>query len=356
MKINFVLNSVLDAHSLKRVNDFKEFGFDVKVYGFVREQEANIHTDATVIGKFSNALSYRKRIKIYFHGINNLFKREKDENVIWYYLGLDVAMFAVLLRRKQKFIYEECDLVQTYIANKSLSRALESMDKLIIRKSLLTLMTSSGFLQYHYKDYHPHNIMIVPNKLSPKIKEYPAPRLHSPDSHHLRFAFVGGVRYASLLSIAQLITSNFPNHEFHFYGFISPTLQTVNLPKADNIFYHGRFNSPEDLNGIYSNIDILVCTYDTDEENVKYAEPNKLYEALYFNCPIIVSKGTFLSKRVQELNIGYDVDAYQEEDVKTMVKHIEKDVYNKVNYISSMDKSSSIDDDSYLRKIDNYIK
>lgn len=356
-KIYFILNSVLDAHSIKRVEEFKSSGFNVKVFGFIREKTSNANTDAEIIGRFSNNLSYHRRIRIYWRGIKQLFKQEQEKDIIWYYLGLDVAIFAYHIDHRRRFIYEECDLVHTYTKNRLISLLLENEDKRIISKSLATIMTSKGFMQYHYKENkHPSQIIIVPNKLSREVTAYPVLQDHSVDPNHLRFAFVGGVRYSSLLSIARYIASNYPNHEFHFYGFVSTNITEDELPKANNIFYHGRFNGPKDLNEIYAHTDILVCTYDTKKVNVRYAEPNKLYEAIYFNSPIIVSKGTYLAQRVRQLHIGYEVNAYDEADVKALVKTIEQEIKEKREVMSVMDKNSAIDDLSYLNTIKNIIR
>ena len=130
LKINFLLNSVNDAHSLRRVQDFKVHGFDVKVYGFLREKETTGSTDANIVGAFANSLSYKKRISIYKKGIKKAFEEGGKDN-LWYYLGLDVALFATFFSHNTKYIYEECDLTQTYISNAFVGRVLELIDKKI---------------------------------------------------------------------------------------------------------------------------------------------------------------------------------------------------------------------------------
>jgi succinoglycan biosynthesis protein ExoL len=325
MTINILLNSVSDAHSIKRVSDFKANGFEVHAYGFLREGESAPDGDIEIIGSFPNSLSYTKRTGIYRKAIKKLFTDYPDNGEVWYYLGLDVALFATLVDSHRQYIYEECDLVQTYLPGKTLRSIFEWIDKRIIRKSLLTVFTSEGFKLFHYSSINlaPKNIIIAHNKLSPSIKDIPIVPKTKFDPEHLRFSFVGGIRYDSLLSVANFISTQFPNHEFHFYGFVSPKIPKEKLPQQPNILYHGRFKSPDDLPEIYSKTDILVCTYDTREENVKYAEPNKLYEALYFRCPILVSSGTFLAQEVKQMHIGYSVDPFDKEDVRHTVRMFE---------------------------------
>ncbi len=349
MKVNFLLNSVGDLHAIKRIEDFKAWGANVSVYGFKRENESKAYPDAIIVGSFPNSLRYKKRIAIYYHGVRTAIQKEKDNDAIWFYLGLDVAMFAFFINRKAKYIYEECDLVHTYVSNHIIYRILEKVDRCIIKHSYKSLLTSDGYLDFHYGkvNQYPSNIIIVPNKLTSRIKNFGYIDRET-NKNHLRFAFVGVIRYLFFLNIANSISKNFGNHEFHFYGFMSQIMNESQLPKADNIFYHGSYVSPDDLPKIYENVDVLICTYDVNSLNIRYAEPNKLYEAIYFSCPIIVSKNTFLAEKVENMNIGYSIDPNNESEVIAMVKQIETTYDTIVENLTQMNRDSAIDDISYV--------
>ena len=349
MTINFIMNSVGDPHLNKRIDEFLQKGYKVRLYGFDRNTATARRDDVVIIGTFSNAMSYGSRLGIYIKGIRGLFRSLTDNEGIWYYQGLDVAMFATWFNPNKKYIYEECDLVHTNVGNKWLRSLLERIDKRIIRKAHRTVFTSEGFIDYHYGagKTAPTNIVVVPNRLPACVLQQQAEDLpHSTDVSHLRFAFVGGLRYRSLVSIAKLIATNFPNHEFHFYGFVSPKLRQEELPKGENIFYHGAFKSPDDLPSIYSNIDVVVSTYDVASDNVRYAEPNKLYEAIFFRRPIVVSSGTFLAKKVERLGIGYSVNPYNEQEVVALVKEVESNYNEKTESLSQIPRTSAIEEDN----------
>lgn len=345
MTINFLMNAISDAHSNKRIKDFEEQGFKVKVFGFDRNLGAQRRDDITILGSFTNAIPYHKRIKLYIQGIRKAFNIACNKDDFWFYQGLDTALFAFMFGKKHKYIYEECDLVHSNIKNSLIRSILEKIDKLIIKKSFKTIVTSEGFIKYHYKGVPPKNVIILPNKLSREVTKHPFVETNQFDTNHIKFAFIGGIRYESLTSLAKLISRNFPNHEFHFYGYISPAIKKNDLPKGDNIFYHGSFRSPEDLPKIYSDVDLVVATYDISSINVRYAEPNKLYECIYFNRPIVVSKQTFLEEKVKKLGIGYSVNPYDEMDVIKLVKNIES------TYIKTKVALNKISQDE---AIDNY--
>ena len=58
----------------------------------------------------------------------------------------------------------------------------------------------------------------------------------------------------------------------------------INWLKFPNVKLHGKFKNPSDLSVIYNKIDLNVICYDTTSINVRIAEPNKLYESIFFNA------------------------------------------------------------------------
>ena len=112
--------------------------------------------------------------------------------------------------------------------------------------------------------------------------------------------------------------------------------------------FHGKFKTPEDLPAIYSQLDLVLSTYDTDSDNVRYAEPNKLYEAIYFETPIVVSSNTFLSKKVKELGVGFELDVNRE-NVESFISSLTIDKISQVKEkIKLYPKDFAIDDVSIL--------
>lgn len=345
MRINFIMNSISDSHANKRINEFIANGHDVRVFGFKRHNSVKYNNNAIVIGQFPNSLSYGKRIAIYIKALRKLFKEYSDDDCIWYYQGFDVAQFATFLNPNKIYIYEECDLVHTNIHNGIIQCLLEKIDKHIIKNAFKTILTSEGFLKFHYGDNGkaPENIVIIPNKLSSEIMDMPTMPQVPFDKNRIRFAFVGGLRYNALVSIADIISRNYSNHEFHFYGFVLPNISEKDLPQRANVFYHGAYKSPDDLPAIYSNVDVVISTYDTQRANVRYAEPNKLYESVFFRRPIVVSTNTFLAEKVTRMGIGYAVDAFNKIEVKNLVKEIENTWQEKYDKLHEIDKHEVID-------------
>lgn len=332
-KIIFFINAITITRCIKRIEEFIDNGYEVEAYGFNRGGEVYAHPSKfhiNVIGKHDVSQGYFTRLRIIFSSLKPILKKYRKEDVIFYYFFFDIAFTARLLSRKP-FIYEESDIPYTSIGNVWLRKLLRRFDKRMIRKSLLTVMTSEGFIDYHFGDERPKNIIVVPNRVNPQLDAFEYHK-KAPDINHLSFAFVGGFRYDSILNFATVVAERFPQHDFHVFGNIMQNEEALMslVEKYDNVYYHGLFRNPEDLPSVYEKIDVVLATYDATSINAQYAEPNKLYEAIYFRTPIVVSSNTFLAKKVKRLGIGYDINGLNRDDIESFILHLtEHDILTK---------------------------
>ena len=130
----------------------------------------------------------------------------------------------------------------------------------------------------------------------------------------------------------------------HVFGYVENEMEDKfkSLTKYKNLKFHGAFKNPDDLPIIYSKIDVVLSTYDAEYDNVRYAEPNKLYEAIYFNTPIIVSKNTFLETKVLKYKIGYSVDAKSEQDIIQLIKDVNETLNDRIENCRKIDKKECV--------------
>ena len=320
-EIVFIINSAQNQRCIKRVNEFVEQGYKVAAYAFSREVEMRNtpNFELNLIGQYKNVVPYYKRVLMIIRAVRKILNQYKKQDVVYYLFGLDIAM-AFSLQSKRPYIFEESDLAHTYIRSKAVRNSLEWIDKYIIRQSLLTVFTSEGFAKYHFGNHFPQNICFIPNRLSPEITKLPLTE-RKREKNALSIGFVGGSRFESIARFVYFFVKNFPMYQFHFFGSIDLTQKQrfAFLETYTNCHFHGAFKNPDNLPEIYSQIDLVLSTYDVKYDNVRYAEPNKLYEAVYFETPIIVSKGTFLADKTLKLGIGYEVDPLNEKEVVEFV-------------------------------------
>ncbi len=206
----------------------------------------------------------------------------------------------------------------------------------------MTVTTSEGFIDYHFNGQKPDNVFLIENRLDPSVLKLSRIKKHPFIKENISFGFVGKPRFDSVLNFIQVVCRTFPQHTVHIFGGpVEPQFRV--LEKYSNCIFHGFFNNPYDLPEIYSKIDFVLSTYDAGIENVCYAEPNKIYESIFFETPIIVSKNTFLEKKVQRLGIGYSVDALNDKEIIDFVSNISEDnVNDTIGKIQAMDKTEAI--------------
>lgn len=327
-KIVFVFNSAEDTRCIKRAEEFVENGYEVAVYAFDRGSKVvstSKYFEVQIIGKHDISMSYPKRAVIIRKSLKRLFNQYKNEDVIYFLFFFDVAFVGHLIANKP-YIYELSDMPYSDIGNGFIRGLFEKVDRRIIKKSFLTTLTSEGFIDYLFGEKRPTNYVVVPNRVDKRLIDIPYKETPV-DINHLRFSFVGGFRYQSTLDFLCFAAKNFPQHTFSVDGnIIRFEKELRDLTETyPNIKLNGIFKYPNDSPGIYSRTDIVLSNYDAESINAQYAEPNKLYEAMFFQTPIIVSSGTFLAKKVKQLGIGWDVESSNEQDVVNLINGITED-------------------------------
>ena len=337
----------------RRIVEFINEGYKVHVYGFANDINIKYVTNNIYeyhkLSNMSSGMSYIKRlnnIKLILD-IIKLFDRNET---LFYFFTLNVAI-ATLLIKNINYVYEESDMLFDRCKNKFAQKIIISVNKRIIKKSKLTVFTSEGFGEYYYGKKVPKNICIVPNRVSPDCLKLPTIEKAKFDIKHIKIGFVGNIRYQSILNVSKIVSEKFPSYEFHYYGNIDglSDCQKQELSNQKNVIYHGLFKNPTDLPSIYASIDLVVCTYDIEGINPRYAEPNKLYESMFYETPMMVSSNSFLADKVERLGIGFSVDANNLQDIEDKIRSISAKNYNHyLNALKSIQKSETININKHL--------
>ena len=363
MKIIFIALQLSQPRCIKRIKALYDAGYDVKVYGFdsglYNESLRSLPFPVERIIKRDKNLGKLKKILSFASYIKQIL-RENSKDDLFYLFGYEIASIAYLLGCKN-YIYEEADVTAARVKKELIRNMMLKLDRNIILKSYRTVLTSGGFANYIFPDRIPNGkIVLLPNKLSPyfdgeKKKQIKKTNI---DVNHIRFGFIGLIRYPNtIMRFAKIIGRKFPEHEFHFWG--QPEKEDYldeETRSYKNVFIHGRFKNPDDLMSIYEKIDISIVCYDTASGNVKIAEPNKIYESIFFEKPIVVSSGTFLAERVKYYGIGYDIDASDDKMILQFVNSISKDdLDSKVGTMNSIPWQEVVDNsDALIDSLNDY--
>ena len=357
-KIVFISTALTAPYVLKRIKAFRNEGFDTVLYAYNRgdDFERSDKQDlGTVIdlGFIESGRRYMSKLYKHIWSLRRAFN-ENNGDSIYIVFQFDLALINLIFFRR-KIVYHISDITYTKIRCNIIVKLFRIIERKIINNSILTIVTSLGFKQFLYRsNENAEKIIEIPNLLQ---EDNPYKRVrYIPEKSvsHLSFGFVGLNRYRSPINIARIIGERFPQHDFYFYGngiqSLMDDIQNLSS-KYSNIHSKGKFNSSSDLDEIYTTIDILVCCYDTENINVRLAEPNKLYEAIFFNKPIVVSANTYLAEKIKHLNIGYSLDAMNDDSVIDFVNTLTvEDVNRKKINMNKVLTKDLIDNEENLIK------
>lgn len=354
-KIVFIVRTMVPRVD-KRIKEFIANGYNVEVYGFEFENvridnsknTAYFYNVLATIPNFPNQLSYKQRAVLFFKKIKEVIKRFDKKETLFYFFTINTS-FITLLSHGLLFINEESDMLFDRASNPLVRKLIIGANKRIIKKSYKTVMTSQGFADFYYGDRIPNNIVIIPNKVSAACLNLPTEEKQPFDVNHIKFAFTGNARYNSIFNMCKVIGEHFPQYEFHFYGTLNyfTEEQKQAVAKFKNVTVHGPFKNPDDLPEIYSKIDFVISTYDSAGVNVQYAESNKIYESMFFETPIFVSTNTVLEKIVNRHNMGFAINALDDDVVIKTIESITKEKYEEFRTaLRAIDKKDSVNDNT----------
>ncbi|MCR0567875.1 glycosyltransferase [[Clostridium] innocuum] len=90
----------------------------------------------------------------------------------------------------------------------------------------------------------------------------------------------------------------------------------------ENIHYYGYVKYEEAVK-LGASADVIAAIYDPNIKNHKYSAPNKVYEAIMMNKPILVARNSGIDELVEKEKIGYIAD-YDIESVKKLIEELKQ--------------------------------
>lgn len=168
-----------------------------------------------------------------------------------------------------------------------------------LQNSYKTVVSSRGFLPFLPKaDYgFIHNI-------DPTMEDI-AQKFNRTKSDKIRISYIGNLSYWN--ACREMIDAMANDNRF-VMNFVGPNYECIKdyceSNHITNVTFHGMFKREETVN-FYNDTDLIYNIYGTDIINVRALLSNKLYYALRFKLPILVSKNTYLEKVVEQYNIGF---------------------------------------------------
>lgn len=244
--------------------------------------------------------------------IIQILKEEKPDMVYAEALDmLDIACaYKLRIDKNVKIVYEIADL-HRYIIDppngivmKLIHNILCNKDKSNCKKIELLVVTSEKFYDLYFSSFIPQKKMIfVPNMPNIQaLQEYVPCHKEVPCT----IGFVGRIRYINECKLLIEACKRTGWKAFFAGGESGTEIRT--LCKQNGYEYLGEFDFSSQIKDIYGKCDVIYSVYDADMMNVRIALPNKLYESIYCEKPIIVAKKTYLQEIVERKGIGLAVE------------------------------------------------
>jgi Glycosyltransferase len=275
--------------------------------------------------------------------------------------GLDMLKIACNYKQHSKktvrIIYEIADLhrliidKQRNMAKLMVQKYFQYADRRCCENIDLLIVTSQKYVERYFGAFVPaEKIMYFPNVPDLNaFREYHKKRNREP----FRVGFIGDIRYPQQMK--NLITAaKRCDMEVLFAGFEQGGNEIENLCKEySKGEWFGKFDFKKQGAMLYEKCDVIYSVYDADMENVRVALPNKLYEAVYCEVPIIVAKNTYLADIVEEWDVGVAVDHRSPDELIKVLHRLSNDLeYYKHFAINCLKYKDEVD----LKKYNEQLK
>lgn len=299
-KIIFISSALQQPRHQKRIATLSS-EFECEVVYFERDKYKinynGLEFTAKSIGKVRDG-KYLSRFFLLFKLFLYLII---SKNKYVYCTSIDQALISFLSRKV--VVMELGDIVQLD-SNLPFYRFI---DKFIIKRISGLVLTSPFYWSGYYKALNvidENDCIIVENKLPEKmrkeIESYRENIKTNKFKEKICIGVIGSLSFREPLKRLVDLVSKRKNIEVHVFG--DGVLDV--FEGCEGCFIHGPFKNPDDLRSIYSKVDINYVVYDSFNNNVKIALPNKLYESIAFCRPIICANDVALADVVNEKEIG----------------------------------------------------
>lgn len=269
-------------------------------------------------------------IKYQFLLLSILWKERNKIDVI-HSFDLDTGLVSLLFTKlfRKKMVYHIADFYSDSRANISgrVRSMIKKIEVFVINHADATIIANENRKE-QIEGSKPKNLTVIHNSpmvdavaLERAIRETKIEQL---GDERISLCYVGGL--SSNRFIHEILEFIAGNQELTLtlagYGELEEKVRTY-AKEYENIHYLGELAYLDSL-ALYSYSDIMFAMYDPTHPNHKYSAPNKVYEAMMLNKPIIVAKDSGVDQLVSKENIGL-ISKYTIEDFEATLKTLVTD-------------------------------
>ena len=346
VELLFFCPDVTDASTLKRVQQFMDFGYRVTVFGFRRERYNRAYQPPwpNVPLGFTTDARYWHRLRALVRAVPALFAHRGSlrRAAIFYARNIDQLLLALLARlitfSRAPVAYEVLDIPPILMRRGPVPALLRTIERLCLRRIDLLVLSSPAFHRNYYAAVQKYRggWFLLENKLHPSISSQATPvRRAAEGGRPWVVGYFGLIRgEATVALIARLAERLRGRVLFKFRGILTTVdrakFEEV-LQRCPNIRYGGPYLPQQDLEALYRDVDFAwALDLEHTDHNSRWLMPCRFYEAGYFGIPCLAVHGFEVGSTLEKHRIGWTFDAPLEESLVRFFEQLTAADYERI--------------------------
>jgi succinoglycan biosynthesis protein ExoL len=338
IRIAYFGHDAADAAIKRRVTAFLDDGFQVDGYMMQRRDPGDLPWRNVKLGETRDA-AFIQRFRSLFFGSQKAAKHADQLAKADFICARNLDMLAVafLTKRKLKLktpvIYESLDVHRMLSRSDPIGALMRWIERQMLKRTTALIVSSPGFLTHYFERYHRslYKPILIENRLAAGTDYGDRPaESRLPNDRPLQIGWVGMLRCKRSLDLLAIVADRLKDRvEIHLHGIPARSEIDVFEPiidQRDNMIFHGRYKSPEDLSSIYSQLDVVWAgDFMEAGENSVWLLPNRIYEGGYYGVPSIAPAKTQTAAWVAQHDVGFVVEEDLEQKLADLIEALASD-------------------------------
>ena len=337
VKLVFFGHDARDAAVQRRIKAFAEVGAEVDAFTMRRGPPIAPTWRNVDLGETRDAaFGHRIQALIAARPILRQHRTTLANGDIFYARNLDMLALAHWARgmsgSRAKLVYECLDVHRLLARGDLLGAGLRTAEAALIRDVALVVVSSPAFVREYFDRRHPGRVrtVLVENRL-PAGFAYGARPAAPVAGEKLRIGWFGNLRCERSLSLLLDLAARFPNDvELSLRG--NPALAAIadfeaRVGGRSNVRFGGRYAWPQDLPGIYRDIDLVWAgDFHDPGANSKWLLPNRLYEGGYYGAPPLAPADSETGRWIDKHGFGFTLAEPLEETLPAFIRMLDREL------------------------------